>query len=293
MKNQLFNKVMAILIVLFLSGNLLYAQVEKPQNIYRVTVNSRYVIENGERTSTFFAINQLIYDSLGRLHTEIDFDWETHYPNNYRWNYFNGKQKVKTDFFFKEKLSRIEEYGFSENQRLVSLTLYLVNPNDTTLSVKEVYNYDKTGLVTKATGYDGRGKRGYRTSFKYDDEGNEIYRKVKGKRATPPDSVMLLQKEIAYDSLSRIAKETVTIDKVGTPRFIKTYDYSYTNDGNIAEKRIVDSQDNNVTRKEYIYRSDKRLQQIMVFDDSGNLIDHLAWRYEIYKTSDRRFRTLE
>lgn len=293
MKNQLLNKVTAILIASFLSVNLLYAQVEKPQNIYRVTVNSRYVIENGERTSTFFAINQLIYDSLGRLHTEIDFDWETHYPNNYRWNYFIGKQKVKTDFFFKEKLSRIEEYGFNESQQLVSLTLYLVNPNDTTLSVKEVYSYDKAGLAAKATGYNERGKRGYQTTFKYDDKGNEIYRKVKGKRATPPDSIVFLEKEIVFDSLNRIAKETVTIDKIGTPRLAKTYVYSYTDDGNIAEKTILDSRGNVVKRKEYVYRSDKRLQQVKVFDDSGNLMDYQAWRYEIYKTSDRRFRTLE
>ncbi|MDD2196511.1 MAG: hypothetical protein PHW91_04930 [Bacteroidales bacterium] len=293
MKNKLFNKLATILTVLFLGGNLLYAQVEKPQNIYRVTVNSRYVIENGERTSTFFAINQLIYDSLARLHTEIDFDWETHYPNNYRWNYFNGQQKVKTDFFFKEKLSRIEEYDFNENQRLISLTLYHVSPNDTTLSVREVYNYSNTGLITKATGYNERGKRGYRTTFKYDDKGNEIYRKVRGKRTTPPDSIMFLQKEIAYDSLNRIAKEKVSIDKSGSPKIIKTYSYAYTDDGNIAEKTIIDSQGNIQKRKEYIYRSDKRLQQIKVFDNSGNLLEHLAWRYEIYKTSDRRFRTLE
>ncbi|HCY01310.1 MAG TPA: hypothetical protein DG754_14325 [Bacteroidales bacterium] len=293
MKNKIFNKLRAILVVLFLGGNLLYAQVEKPQNIYRVTVNSRYVIENGERTSTFFAINQLIYDSLGRLHTEIDFDWETHYPNNYRWNYFNGQQKVKTDFFFKEKLSRIEEYDFNENQKLISLTLYHVSPSDTTLSVKEVYSYDKTGHVTKATGYNERGKRGYRTTSKYDDKGNEIYRKVKGKRIAPPDSIMYLQKEIAYDSLNRIGKETVTIDKIGEPRLTKTYTYAYTDDGNITEKTIIDSQGNIQKRKEYVYRSDKRLQQIKVFDNNGNLEDHLAWRYEIYKTSDRRFRTLE
>jgi hypothetical protein len=37
----------------------LFAQGEKPQNIYRVTVNSRYVIENGERTSKYALPRQL------------------------------------------------------------------------------------------------------------------------------------------------------------------------------------------------------------------------------------------
>ena len=293
MKNQPFNRLLALLAVPFISVNLLYAQVEKPENIYRVTVNSRYVIENNERTSTFFAINQLIYDSLGRLHTEISFDWETHYPSNYRWHYFNGLQKVKTDFFYKEKLTRIEKYVLNEKQKLVSLSLYLVNQNDTTLGVREEYSYGNTGLVTKATGYNERSKRIYKTTFKYDAKGNEIYRKVKGKRATPPDSIVFLQKEIAYDSLNRIAEETVTLDKIGKPRITKTYAYAYTDDGSIAEKTIIESSGDILKRKEFIYRSDKRLQQIKVYDKNGALIDHLAWRYEIYKTSDRRNRTLE
>ncbi|HPX04356.1 MAG TPA: hypothetical protein PLC17_00350, partial [Tenuifilaceae bacterium] len=53
----------------------------EPQDVRRVIVTSSYVIENGQRTSKFFATKQEIYDSLGRMHTEIFYN-NDHYPQN-------------------------------------------------------------------------------------------------------------------------------------------------------------------------------------------------------------------
>ena len=286
-------KIIGICTTILLQGFVLKAQIELPQNIYRVTVNSRYVIEKNQRTSTFFAIRQQISDSLGRLHREIDYDWETHAPNTYRWHYFNGLQKVKTDFFAQAQLRHIEEYAFDAEQNLVSITLHTVTPGDTVLTVKEVYTLNPNGQAIKASGYDAKGKRRYKTSYKYDAQGNEIYRKVKGKRLLPPDSITFMQREIEYDSLNRIVSDRVSKTVAGKPQPTKTCLYSYNDKGLVAQKVIMDSAGAVLQKEVYAYQSSQRIQRKEVFDAQGNLIDYQAWRYEIYKTPDRRHRTLE
>lgn len=280
---------------LYLMGisSTIYGQNREPQNIYRVTVNSRYVLENGQRTKDFFAIGQLISDSLGRLHTEIDYTWETHYPSNYRWHYFNGKTKYKTDFFVNEKLAKIEEYKTDENNRVVEHTVKRVSLPDTSILVRVVHKFNNQGKIIQSIGYNAKGKKGYTANYKYDSNGTEIERKVKGKGATPPDSIMQLTRVPQYDSLGRIAKELVTTDKVGVGKSARNYLYSYDASGNLIGYTEQDVNGKQLIRKEYTYRKDNKLQQMKLFDANNNLADWQAWRYEIYKTNDRRQRVLE
>jgi hypothetical protein len=293
MKNGKFVAIY-LLVSLFAYPSLLQAQIEHPQNIYRVTVNSRYVLENGARTSNFFAIGQLFYDSLGRMHTEITYDWETKQPSSHKWHYFEGQTKRKTDFFENNKLIRIEEYNFNNSGLLNQLLVHMVSTTDTSLLVKEVYSYNTANKISKATGYNNRGRKEYVATMKYDIHGNEIQRKVKGKRASPPDSILFLKRTIEYDTLNRMVAKIEIIEKVGQQRNTKSESFKYDSKGNIIEVFIKDNDGNQFKRKEFIYRSnDNRIQQQIVFDSNNNLIDHLAWRYEIYRTSDRRVRTLE
>jgi len=271
----------------------LSAQNIEPQNIYRVRVNSRYVLENGQRTKDFFAIGQLISDSLGRVHTEIDYDWITHYPNNYRWHYFTGQTKYKTDFFINEKLSRIEEYKIDENERLSELTVKYVSSNDTTFSVRVEYKYDPNGTILQTKGFNAKGKKIYTSNHKYNDQGTEILRKLKGKSIIPPDSILLLSRMPMYDSLGRITEELLITNKLSEGKSTKTIKYSYDTSGNLIGYIEQDEKGNQLVRKEYTYRKDNRVQQMKVFDAKDNLIDWQAWRYEIYKTNDRRQRVLE
>lgn len=287
-------KLSTAIVALLLLPTLIFSQNREPQNIYRVTVNSRYVLEDGERTKQFFAINQQISDSLGRMHTEIDYDWETHHPNNYRWHYFEGQTKVKTDFFEDEKLRRIHKFKYQDDGKLSELKVLWVTESDTTLQVREEYTYSSDGLLTKVKGYNNKGRRGFRAQYKYDEQGNEIKRRVRGRRAVPSDSIRKLERTLSYDSLNRITYETITVDKVNQPQKTRSMEYAYDEDGNLVEKSIYNSQKNLVRREEFVYRKrDNRIQQKMVYDADGNLIDHQAWRYEIYKTSDRRRRVLE
>lgn len=291
MKRQ--NKFLGILVLLLTQGNLLLAQMELPQNIYRVTVNSRYVIENHNRTSTFYAIGQLISDSLGRQHREIDYDWETHIPNHYRWNYFNGMQKVRTEFYKDEKLQAIKDWSSNPDGSLHSISLFTVQSGDTLLSVKEAYTYNSNGTLKEAKGYDAKGKRRYKTKYKFDEQGNEVYRKVKGKRILPPDSITFLQKTIKYDSLSRISSESIHKTIAHARDEKKSYTYSYNESGLVTEKVTMDSHGTVISKNKYTYRKDDRIHLLEVRDGNDNLVDYQAWRYEIYKTADRRHRVLE
>jgi len=279
--------------IILLGFEVALAQQREPQNIYRVRVQSRYVLEDGQRTRQFYAINQQIQDSLGRIHTEIDYDWETRYPNNYRWHYFEGTTKTKTKYFENEKLVRIEEFDMDTDDRLRELKITTVAPGDTTLQLRVEYNYNPDGTINQAIGYLPNDRRGYRARYRYDHNGTEISRRVRGRRAVPPDSIIRLDREPQYDSLDRIIFEKLTTRMADRSVTGKQVAYEYDNKNNVTGEIIHDANGNIRERRIYSYRRDNRIQRLERFDAEDNLIEYLAWRYEIYRTSDRRHRVLE
>jgi hypothetical protein len=291
MKSRIRITLFALLTYMVLPTALI-GQAVKPQNIYRVTVNSLYEIENGKNTGKSYPIHQLISDSLGRLHTEIDYDWETRYPSNYRWHYFDGPTRMKTEFFHNEKLTKIAQYSYADN-KLEELKIFRVSNTDTTLTIKEKYSYDDIGRKIKAVGYTSKGKKGYRAKFIYDSNGNEIERKIKGKKSVPADSILYLKRTLEYDSLNRIVTENITIKKFDEEQATKQILYKYDKKNNVVEKLINNSEGEQIKREEFDYRKDNRVHIRRIYDASNNLIDFRAWRYEIYKTNDRRTRVLE
>jgi CRISPR/Cas system CSM-associated protein Csm2 small subunit len=227
------------------------------------------------------------------MHTEIDYDWENHYPNNYRWHYFEDKTKVKTDHFIKEKLSHFYVYSYSGDGKLSGLSLYQINGTDTVMVVKEQKTYDATGKLTQTAGFNSLGKRGFKTKYKYDLKGTEIERKVSGKKVVPSDSIIYLKRIVTYNDKNRFTSENLIIDKFGKPRaFINTL-YKYDDKGNLTEEVTSNQLGQTLSRKEYAYRPDNRIQTMSVFDSSNALVDFRAWRYEIYKTANRSQRVLE
>jgi len=269
------------------------AQGIKPQNIYRVAVRSWYVIENGKRTPKYFAAEQLISDSLGRLHTEIVFDRATQTPSNYKWHYFDNLTKVQTRYFTSEGLERIEVYEKNSENRISKLILKSVSPGDTSLLMSVAYKYNPNGTVASTRGINPKGKKGFVAKYKYDLQGTEIERKVKGSKLLPPDSILYLKRVPVYDSLNRITREVVKTKMFAKGEATNVYTYKFNEKGLLVEKTISDGSENLKNRIEYIYRSDSRINQIIVYDAQGNLLSHEAWRYEIYKTNDRRNRVLE
>ena len=283
---------MSILFLLFRLTS--HSQGIKPQNVYRVTVTSRYVIENGERTDQFYAINQEISDSLGRLHTEIDFDWETRYPNNYRWHYFDSMLLVMTEYYVNEKLDRrvVYEYGAAGN--IVSERHYTVHSGDTALLRNLIFSYNSDRLPVRIDAVDSRGRRLYRVRSTYDEGGIETGRRVSGRRGEPSDGIIRLDRETEYDSRGNLISETVRLRMSNRSRSDYTRRFSYDDQNNVVGVTELDNVGNQTGRVEYLYQQNRnRLSQIKYYDRDDRLEKWLAKRYEIYRTPDRRERIID
>ena len=194
------NRIIIYLICLLLAHSSVGAQGIKPTNVYRVTVTSRYVIEDGERTSQFYAVNQEISDSLGRMHTEIDYDWETRYPNNYRWHFFDSMLLVRTEYYVNETLDRRVVVEYDPDTLVIAERHYRLQDNDTLLDRTIEYSYDSNRLPVRVVATNDAGRRLYRSRSSYDDQGTEIRRRVTGRRGDPDDSIRRLDRQAEYDS---------------------------------------------------------------------------------------------
>ncbi len=271
-----------------------YSQGIKPSNVYRVTVTSRYVVENGERTSQFNAVNQEIYDSLGRLHTDIVFDWETRYPSNYRWHFYDSMLLVRTEHYIDENLDRRVVYEYNRDT-LVSVELHYRRQGEDTLLVKVLnYSYNKEGLPERTGALNSSGRRLFRVRSSFDEAGTEIRRRVSGRRGAPDDGISRLDREAEYDSLGLLVYEKVRLRMVDRGRKEYTRRYQYDDRGNIIEMLESDQNGNPVRRIEYGWQQNRnRLARIRYYDGEGNLEKFLAKRYEIYRTTDRRQRVID
>lgn len=265
----------------------------KPQNVYRVSVSSWYKIEDGKRTPSYFTLSQHIYDSLGRLHTEVFWDRETQKPTEIRWHFFSDKAKMKTFFLNEKAVYRIEEYIYDNLNRVNRVTYKNVINSDTLVQQVQVRKFDAAGKLTKTEIYDPKGKRGCVVSHRFDGNNTETERRVKGKKIVPADSVLLLSRNVSYDSLNRIVREDVKITKHGNRHENYSRTYRYNPGGNLAEELVYGGSNDLKLRKEYTYRNDGRLWQVHHYNAQGELVEFIAWRYELYKTNNRRERILE
>ncbi|MFP4367105.1 MAG: hypothetical protein ACLFQA_08425 [Bacteroidales bacterium] len=282
---------LAMLVTVNLS---IYSQGIKPQNVYRVTVTSRYVVEDGERTSTFYAVNQEIFDSLGRKHTEIDYDWETRYPDNYRWHYYDSMEHVRTDYFINEELDIRKVFERDKEDRISKEKHLMVRDEDTVMVKSLEFSYNSSGLPKQIEALNPSGRRLYRIRSRFDEQGTEIRRRVRGRRGEPDDGIIRLDREAEYDSLGLLVSETIQLRMTDRNRKEYTRKYKYDEQQNITEKLELDDQGNQVSRTEYVWQASRnRLQRIIYYDADDNLEKYLAKRYEIYHTNDRRQRVID
>ena len=136
------SRYLIIVTLLILVSNNLFSQKRPLQTIRRVTVTNQYVFENGKQTNKYVAVYQEIYDSLDRLHTEIEYGIKDLYPHNYIWHSFNGKQKVKSEFYKNEKLETIEEFSYNSDSLISKKIVKKVSPRDTSILYIIKYKYD-------------------------------------------------------------------------------------------------------------------------------------------------------
>jgi hypothetical protein len=257
--------------------NAVNSQGTKPQNVYRVVITSQYVLEDGERTGEFFSINQKISDSLGRRHTEIDFNPETRYPGNYRWHYFDNMLKVRTDFFINEKINRRIVYQYN-TIGLVSSEMHYGFENNEPVLVRVVeFSYNLSGLPEKAEVFGPSGKRLYRVISSYDRNGSEIRRRVKGRREVPDDNIMRLDREPEYDITGMLVSETLRLRMSDRTSSGYTRKYQYDERGNITGKLELDDVGKQVLRTEYVWQQNRdRLTRVIHYDGNDRLERYIA-----------------
>jgi len=276
-------------------SNQVLAQNRPPQNIRRIIVTNQYVFENGQKTSKFWAIYQEMFDSLGRLHTEIEFDFIDHNPHNYIWHTFNGKLKVKTESFKNEKLQTIEEFAYNKDSLLVKRVVKKVNPNDTSIFFTLIYKYDSKRNPIEVSAKTVDGKTAFVSKSTYDVKGKELTRKVSVKKNLfPQDSILKLASIPVYDSIGRLVSERLTINRVDKPTAQKSFKYTYDASNNQIGLVELDEHGKQVRREERAYQQNKhRLSQVKYFDANDVLVKVIAKRYEIYSTNDQKVRELE
>lgn len=279
---------------LFLISLVTYSQSVSPRDVRRVTVTSSYILEDGDRTNRQVAINQEIFDSLGRPHTVIDFDPQTGYPGNYRWLYHDSMLLVRTDHFTDEKLDKREVLEYRADS-LIEKRIHYRFVNDEALLHKTVeYTYNSEGLPGTINAYDISGRRLYRVRSSFDEQGTETRRRVSGRRGEPEDGIIRLDRKPEYDERGFLVSEVVNLRESDRSR--STYQKRYTHDDRelMVEMTMLDGDGNQLKRIEYIYQDTRdRLIFIKTYDQDNRLTEWLEKRYEIYSDGNRRQRIID
>lgn len=281
--------------LLVLVSNNLFSQKRPLQTIRRVTVTNQYIFENGKQTNKYVAVYQEIFDSLNRLHTEIEYGIKDLYPHNYIWHTFNGKQKVRSEYYKNEKLVTIEEFSYNTDSLISKKIVKKVGPGDTSIFYIISYKYDlkKNKIEENATTVEG--KLAYSSKSTYNDKGKELTRKVKVKKNFyPQDSILKLVDTPVYDSIGRLIAEKIIYNKVNKENVQKNIKYSYDKKNNQVGLLELDLNGKQIRREERFYNfSRNRLSSIKYFNSDDVLVNMIAKRYEIYRTSDRRVREID
>lgn len=286
--------VLVLFSVIFLLPNFLLAQNRPPQTIRRVMVTSKYEVVDGKRTTKSMAIKQEIKDSLDRIHTILNRDFTTQQVISHTWHTFDGKQIVRTDEFFAEKLKYFRLFTYTPDSLIDTETIYMVNPGDTLFSVKLKYKYNAQRKSIQIDAADIKGKQVYRSKSVYDPKGTEIKRTVKVKKGySPLDSIVALANIPVYDSLGRFAAEVITRKYINGITKTESFRYGYDKKGLLSKIETLDKNGNLITRKTLEYNDKGMLKFISVYNAQNELVEYCANRYELYPTRDRRNQIIE
>lgn len=290
-KKQLFKIVRSVLFLfLVLNTYNSFSQKRPPQDVRRVTVTVRYILKDGKNTGQSKAVYQEIYDSLGRLHTEIEYDFKDNYPHFYRWHTFKGRQIARTEYFENEKLQKVRYFTYNRDSLVIQEIIKKVKPGDTSLYLTLNYKYNQLKKPIQIEAKTATGKTAYKTKSTFDSKGTELSRAVSYKNGfIPLDSIIKLTNKPQYDSIGRLISNIETCQKINTPLLIKKYKYTYDKRNNIIGITIFDRNDKQISREERIMHDTKnRISQLKIFDSNDKISAWYGKRYEIYRNKNRR-----
>ena len=281
-------KFVAFLLLTLASSNFVIAQTRLPQNVRRVITTFSYTIENGQQKQPAYVIEQELYDSLSRKHTDIFFDRKDHSPHNFKWFYYKGSALYKAEIYEHEKLKQEIEYTYT-NKLISQQVIKNISSSDTSIYLILNYTNNEIGKPIKIVAKNGQGKLVYSSTSKYNTNGLEISRKVKAKKNIfPQDSIISLSSKPTYDPQGRLAAQKVKT--IYSDKRAKTLDYRYSYDskGNQTGILTLDENGKQVAREELFFHEkyENRVLQINRYGANNVLVEFITKRYEVYPSNN-------
>lgn len=286
--------VLVLFTLIFLFSNFLLAQTRPIQDVRRVTVTSKCEIVDGNKTNKYAVFKQNIYDSLGQMHTIVQFSLSTGKVESYIWNTFQNGLLIRTEEYNDDKLIQRTDYSYTTKSLINNETVYRVVGNDTVLHLNLKYTYSSQGKPTKINAKTAQGKKAYILLSAYDNNGHEIKRKVNAKKGfTPKDSILEIKNQPKYNTQGRVESEQVYIKYFAGNITNTIYKYSYDDKGNIVQKTETGINGNLLFTYNYKYNSKGKVIVVDKLDSSNKMVESLAYRYENYPESDITRREIE
>lgn len=283
-----------VIVALILLPIFLKAQDRPSQQIRRITVINKYEIVDGKKTSKFRAIGQQFYDSSGNMHTTTNLNFKSGEVEGYTWNTFKDGKIMKRVEFLGDKFLSKKTYTYNSNMQVDQEFVYNVVNTDTVVVRISKYEYTNNGKPSRIIVTDSKGKKLCTQTFTYDIKGLEVKRKVKAvKGFVPLDSIIELKNTPKYDSLGRLESERILIKYFGGKKENKINSYIYNEKGQNIKKVESDIKGNTTFVYTYRYNNSGRIIEQSKLNAKEQYIESLAFRYELYRTSDLRYREIE
>ena len=273
---------------------LLLAQTRPIQDVRRVTVTSKCEIVDGNKTNKYAVFKQNIYDSLGQLHTIVQFSLSTGKVESYIWNTFQNGLLIRTEEYNDDKLIQRTDYSYTTKSLINNETVYRVVGNDTVLHLNLKYTYSSQGKPTKINAKTAQGKKAYILLSAYDNNGHEIKRKVNAKKGfMPKDSILEIKNQPKFNTQGRIESEQIFVKYYNGSTINSIYKYLYDDKGNMVQKTGFDANGNLLFTYNYKYNSKGKVIVVDKLDSTNKIVESFAMRYEAYPKSDITRREVE
>lgn len=283
-----------VIVALILLPSFLVAQNRPPQNIRRITVTNKYEIIDGKRTSKFKAIKQEFYDSLGQMNSVVYLNYTTGQVESNIWNTYENGVRVLSEEFENGIFKRLIRYSYISKTLIDKEIIYEVVDKDTLLHLTKIFTYNNESRPIRIEEFDKSNKKVSTVKITYGKNGIELKKIVTAKKGfIPRDSIRSIINSPRYDSLGRLESEQISKVYFDNKKDKEINRYLYDNNGKVIQKTIFDINGNIKTVFRYKYNNSGRVIEQSQLNSQEHYIESLAFRYELYRTPDLRYREIE
>jgi len=283
-----------VIVALILLPIFLIAQTRPPQNIRRITVTNKYEIIDGKRTTKFKAIKQEFYDSLGQMNSVVCLNYTTGQVESNIWNTYENGVRVLSEEFVNGIFKRLIKYSYINKTLINKEIIYEVVDKDTLLHSTKIFRYNNESRPIRIEEFDKNNKKVSTVKITYGKNGLELKKIVTAKKGfIPRDSIRSIINSPKYDSLGRVGSEQIKIVYFDNKKAQEINKYMYDNNRRVIQKTVFDVNGNVISIFKYKYNNSGRIIEQSKLNAKEQYVESLAFRYELYRTPDLRYREIE